>query len=146
MLYYKDSQNNTHYLNDVKILPQGCTLITWEEVQDLKNPPTIEQLKDRKYQKIREDFAKVVNNDVGIYQGGFDSAIKLDAAKRLAEAAGQTQTTFYDADNIAHTLTLAEAQNIIIAVALAYQSSFAVKQGRMVIVKNATTAEEINLA
>jgi len=78
------------------------------------------------------------------YQGGFDSAIKLDAAKRLAEAAGLTSVTFYDASDVAQTLTLPDAMVVVLTVAGAYQASLAKKQAAMVAIDAASTKTKIN--
>lgn len=107
----------------------------------------IEALKIYKKDEIRAAFdidsnANITLNGI-IWQGGYDKAMRLDAAKRLAELAGQTSTVFYDLTNVGHTLTIAEADAVILAISLAYQTSFARKQAHMIAIDAATTVAEV---
>jgi hypothetical protein len=77
------------------------------------------------------------------WNGGFDSAIKLDAAMRLAQSAGLTTVDFYDKSNVAHTLSIADATTVVQAIAGAYQTVFAKKQSKMISIANATTISEV---
>jgi len=60
-----------------------------------------------------------------IYNGGFDSAIKLDAAKRLNETAGLTEVTFYDIDNKPNSLSIGGATVVIMTIANKFQTDLA---------------------
>lgn len=85
---------------------------------------------------IRKNFRETENQPVtdsnGItWNGGFQSAIRLDAAKRLAETAGQTTVTFYDVDNIGHSLSIADATSVVMQVAEAFQTKYAAKQAAL---------------
>lgn len=151
MLHYKSPTNELFHLSSqeyIKDLPPNCTQITWDEVKEIQNPATLEETKERKRNQIRLNFDTVANQPVIInsvnYHGGFESAIKLDAAKRLMEAAGLSQVIFFDTSNQPHTLTLVEAQNVVIQVASAYQTALANKQAKMVLVSQAQTKEEVN--
>jgi hypothetical protein len=93
---------------------------------------------------ITASTANITVNSI-IYSGGFDSAIKLDAAMRLSQAANQTSVTFYDVSNIGHILTLADALTVVIAVSTAYQVALARKQTALVNINNATTVDQVNL-
>ena len=103
--------------------------------------------KSKKQTEIRNSFnaeleLPVIINGIS-YSGGFDSAIKLDAAKRLVEALGATEVTFYDVGNVGHILNLVDAQSVITAIAIDYQTKFGIKQTKMVAVDNATTIQEV---
>lgn len=100
-----------------------------------------------KAQKIRDSLNDIPPVTVGTvsYHGGYESAMKLDGAKRIAESAGMTSVVFYDIDNIGHTLTLTEAQNVVLAVGSDYQTRFGVKQARMVALEAAVSISEVEV-
>lgn len=104
--------------------------------------PYLPQLKLDKKTEIKNAFESNSNSQVlasGYYwNGGFDSAIKLDAAMRLSQAAGQPSATFYDVDNLAHVLAFADALVIVITVAGTYQYNLAKKQQLTVAIETAT--------
>lgn len=99
------------------------------------NVPTLEESKTSAARAIRAAFLisaeAPVNSNGQVWNGGFDSAIKLDAAYRLAQAAGANEVTFYDANNTAHTLDFASALTVVIGVSAAYQATLATKQSLM---------------
>lgn len=101
----------------------------------------LDELKQYKYQEIRNAFETeavqpVTVNGV-IYHGGYDSGLKLDGAKRNSVLSGLSDVVFYDVDNVGHTLTITQANDVIIAVATKYQQDFAKKQSLMTTIKNA---------
>ncbi len=65
------------------------------------------------------------------WSGGFDSALKIDAAKRMAQMAGLTAVSIFDAANVEHALSLAEAEVVILTIGADYQTKFAQKQALM---------------
>ncbi len=90
----------------------------------------------RRLDKIRGKFsidslAPIEDANGVIWDSGFDTAVKLDAAMRLSESMGATEVTFYDSVNDAHVLTMAEAKTVIQLVAIQYQSLLATKQSEM---------------
>lgn len=132
----------------------------WSQVQEwsdanggIPNYDDSEELlnkaKESKRSEIRSAFdsesaSPVVVNNVS-YHGGFDSAIKLDAAKRLAETAGMTQVEFFDIDNVGHVLSLEDAQQVVVEVSGKYQQDLAKKQALMVQIKNATAEADLEV-
>jgi len=100
--------------------------------------------KEAKRTEVRTAYELDAGADVTVgtivYQGGFDSAIKLDAAKRLAEAAGLLDVTFFDSTNNPQVLLLADAQLVILSVAAAFQTALARKQAAMVKIDKSTTS------
>ena len=109
---------------------------------------TLAQAKEAKKSAIRAAFEAASNANIPVagvvYQGGYEKAMRLDAAKRLAELAGQTSTVFYDITNVGRTLTIAQATVIVLAISAAYQTGFARKQARMVAIDAATTMADIS--
>lgn len=103
--------------------------------------------KEAKRNAIREEFETQSNEPVVVssvsYHGGYDSTMKLDGAKRMAELSGMTSVEFFDINNVGHTLTLTEAQEVILAVGGDYQARFANKQARMNALEACTTVEEV---
>jgi hypothetical protein len=63
-----------------------------------------------------------------VWNGGFDSAIKLDAARRLSESAGAPGVEFFDVSNVGHQLSFADALVVCITVASVYQNTLSKKQ------------------
>lgn len=109
----------------------------------------IDVIKTEKKKQIRDIFTKVsmapVTDSNGVvWNGGFDSAVKLDAAKRLAETAGLTNVVFFDVSNEAHTLLIDEASTVVLTVANAYQTVLAQKQSLLLQITNATTIEDVD--
>jgi hypothetical protein len=108
----------------------------------------LEPLKDIIRSQVRNSFlysSLLPVSAIGFaWDGGFDSALKLDGAKRLAELAGLSNVTFYSADNVGHDLSIADAAQVVLAVAGAYQTAFARKQSAMVAIDAATTIEQVN--
>jgi len=125
-------------------------------VQELANgfeAPTEAELlanaKQAKQSQIRDEFEVASNLPVEVngvsYVGGFESAIKLDAAKRMAEQAGVIEVVFFDINNDPNVLSLTDATAVVLSVGADYQTKFATKQARMVAVSNATTIEEVEV-
>jgi hypothetical protein len=108
----------------------------------------ISEIKSTKKDAIRtsfeDDIALPVVVNLVSYAGGMDSALKLDAAKRLAEAMGLTSVTFFDINNAPQVLLLADALAVVVAVGVAYQTSLARKQAALVKIDNANTETNIN--
>lgn len=105
------------------------------------------KVKEAKRNKIRAEFEVASNLPVEVngvsYVGGFESAIKLDAAKRMAEQAGSAEVVFFDINNDPHVLSLADATVVVLSVGADYQTKFATKQAKMVAVEMATTIQEV---
>lgn len=110
-------------------------------------PPTLERVKARRSQAIRDAYEAACLDPVpalGVaWNGGFDSAIKLDAAMRLAQAAGTTDVTFFDVDNVGHPLAFQDALKVVVTVAADYQTKLARKQACMAAIASATTVEDV---
>ena len=104
-----------------------------------------------KKQQIRAAFTTaaalpVTDANGIIWDGGYDSALKLDAAKRMAELAALTNVTLFDSTNTAQTLTIAQANTVILAIGADYQTKFTTKQSLMAQVDAlATTATQADL-
>lgn len=78
-----------------------------------------------------------------VFHAGYDSGMRLDAAKRLAELAGLTECTFTDTSNVPHTYSIADAAYVVLMIASHYQTAFQQKQVWSVEIKNATTIAEL---
>ncbi len=110
----------------------------------LDRPFILAEAQEIKKNEVRTDFLLSEQTPVNGYNGGFDSAIKLDAAMRLAETAGQTDVTFFDVLNQPHVLTLAEAKAVVLAVAGTYQVLLAKKQTLFSAISSADTQEQLD--
>lgn len=113
-------------------------------------PPddTLDFAKDAKRDEIRILFESEANANIPAigtsWQGGIDSALKLDAAKRLAEAVGATTVEFFDAADIGHDLDMADATAVTIAVGVAYQTALAKKKAAFRAIEAATSQADID--
>lgn len=128
-------------LSDGASIPKGHRF--WDEYEEwlaAGNTPdpafTLEQLKDKKRQEIRHAYATAASQPVtdanGVtWNGGYESAMKLDAAIRLAELAGATDVTLYDITNAGHLLPLADAKAVVLVIGDYVQTQFAKKQQLM---------------
>lgn len=109
--------------------------------------PTLAELKASKIVEIRMAYEAAALTPVDAlgftWDGGFDSAIKLDAAKRLCEAAGQTSVTFFDTNNVAHDLNFTDALTVCISVAVAFQIQLAKKQTLFAQINAATSKTQV---
>lgn len=155
---YKLQQNSIKRLADGASIPLADGNRDYEEYKqwlsegnipepEFTDAELLANAKEAKRNKIRQAFnteseAPVLVGTVS-YHGGFDSATKLDGAKRMVEIAGGTEVTFFDVDNLPHVLTLAEATTVILTIGADYQTKFATKQAKMVQVENATTILEV---
>jgi len=89
----------------------------------------IEQIRIDKKQELTNAFnlesIKPVEVNSISYNGGFESAIKLDAAKRLNETAGLTEVSFYGIDNKPNVLSIGDATVVIMTIANKFQTDLA---------------------
>lgn len=101
-----------------------------------------------KQDEVRNAFLLDISAPVAVasvsYHAGIDSGIKLDGAVRLAVKAGQTSVVFTDINNQPNTLTIAQADAVVIAVGTDYQSKFLRKQQAMVSIANASDLTSVN--
>ena len=94
----------------------------------------LEQAKIVKASSIRGGFdyylsLGVTDGNAVKWDAGFDTAIKLDGARRFAETFGMTTVDLFDYNNQLHNSTLAEALAVIGLVAGDYQRVLAIKNG-----------------
>ena len=113
--------------------------IATKSVVDFVPDFVLADAKNIKHSEIRSAFNTAallpVTDSNGIaWSGGFDSAMKMDAAKRMAELAGLTEVALFDDANAEHVLNMADAAQVILTVGAVYQTKFAHKQALMVAV------------
>lgn len=155
---YKLQQNSVKRLSDGASIPFADGNKDYEEYKQwlakggIPEPEftaveLLAQAKETKRNQIRNAFNAQAELPVVVgtvsYHGGFDSASKLDAAKRMVEASGGLKVTFFDTTNLPHVLTLLEAATVILTIGADYQTKFATKQAKMAQVENATTILEV---
>jgi len=105
-------------------------------VIDYMPPFVLADAIQQKYNEIRAAFKMAISLPITdasgvIWDGGYDSALKIDAAKRLAVLAGQTTLDIYDKNNNAHNLSLSDVDNIVLLIGDDYQTKFKKKQAFM---------------
>lgn len=109
--------------------------------------PGLAQVKSAQLATIATDFqaassTSVTDSTGNSWTGGFDSAQAIYGAAQLAQAGGAATVTIFDASNIGHALTIAEATAVAAAVGSAYQTAFAKYQALKVAIAAATTVAE----
>jgi hypothetical protein len=108
----------------------------------------LDTIKSESKDKIRKAYKVSIDQNVtanGVdYNGGSDSAIKLKAAMDLAEANGDSNVTFFDAQNEANALSLADAKSVVLQIWADYQSKLSMKQSLFVSIDAATNLSEVD--
>lgn len=112
------------------------------------NEDLLKQAKVSTSRTIRASFESAVNTPVLIHSaewnGGMDSALSIDGAIRLAEQAGATDITLFDAANNDHLVDIATGKTIAAAIGIDYQTKFAQKQQLMRAIASASTETELD--
>jgi hypothetical protein len=75
---------------------------------------------------------------------GFDSVMKLDAARRLAIENSLPDITFYDVDKTAHVLTIAEATAVVTELGIQLQEILGKKNAIINSIKAASTEADLS--
>ncbi|WP_159239824.1 hypothetical protein [Zhongshania aliphaticivorans] len=70
------------------------------------------------------DMAADISAESYVWNGGMESSLALDGARRMAIEAEMTSVTLHDITNTPRSLTLAQAKTVCLAVSGAYQVKF----------------------
>lgn len=150
---HRNMQGNSYFYGNLKLLePLELRAALADGITEWTAPPKSEPTEEQQLQsaKLNKDYAIRASfdwhldqpldlNDIG-WTAGFDSAIRLDAARRLAV---DEAVTFYDADNGAHTLTLDEAAVVVNLIAASFQTALEAKNSAYTEVNLAETLEDV---
>ena len=128
---FYDETGATYEIADLGIAPEPEWTTTKQFVLSYAKNLKKQQIRDA----FRDAFAAADAPPVDAlslkWNGGYDSALKLDAAKRLAELVGKREVVLYDIYNTGHKMNVTDAETVIIAVGADYQKKFAKKQTLM---------------
>jgi hypothetical protein len=131
------ANGNSDYQQYLIWVAQGNTVTPAQtKAEILADAVTSKQNEIRTAYDIQAVLPVVDANSIS-WNGGFDSCIKLDAAKRLSESAGLTNVTFYDYNNDSHSLLIADALTVILTISQAFQTTMATKQTKMLAINSA---------
>jgi hypothetical protein len=130
----------------------GATPLPAEEIVAAYNP--LPAQKDKLKEMVRERFEQQSSAPVEIsgvfYHGGMDSVLKIDGARRtvaegiaLGIISADTHVTITDVDNYPHEMSVEQATEVAVIIALAYQQAFLEKQALMVAIEEAATVEQL---
>jgi len=138
---FYDASGGIHVINDLGVSPDPAWTTT--------KPFILPEAQEAKLDEIRTAFQAAADlpfTDVnGItWNGGYDSAMRMDAAKRMAQLNSAMDVTFYDINNAAHTLLIADAESVVLAIGADYQTKFAAKQGFMLQVDAAASQADLD--
>lgn len=118
----------------------------WETTWTV-NSPTLEQARDYKLKEIEADYESDKSIPINAYgadwKGGFESAQGVDSAARMAAKMGATTVTLYDVRGVTYTKTIAEAEEVALAIGTAFQTIYGIAAGRRVAVSDAKTITEV---
>jgi len=155
---YQKMQGNTKVYGNLKLLtvPELSAakvdgIADWVKPVQTAPSESEQLLANKGYKKsgIRSDFSIAIDEDVIhnsiTWNGGYDSVLKLDAAKRLASLNSLTTVDFFDINNVANTLTIIEAEEVIKVLGADYQGKFVIKQSLFVDIDNAVDQDELDL-
>lgn len=150
MKYFKGSNKRIHAFEDDgsqdHLITDDMAEISESEKDDLLKPD-LDTQRINKANKIRTDFKTsitTVNADGTSWNGGMESALSIDGAIRLAEQAGATDITLFDAENNEHLVDVATGKAIAAAIGIDYQTKFAQKQQLMRAIASASTETELD--
>jgi hypothetical protein len=126
---------------------------TWAEIVSKDATLQLEIAKYEQKELIRENFlvdtlqpVEVVdeNGDDTVWNGGFDSAMRLDAALRLTQKLeGYTTCIIHDYFNVSHEYTFSGVDIVTVAIGGAYQQKFGKKEALLVQIDDADTIDEV---
>jgi hypothetical protein len=147
--YYGGITDTTHTLISDKSVPYGqANWWTYETGQFTLTETGLSERKLEKKAEIKSAFESHENDPVEAlsvqWNGGYESAMKLDAAKRMSELTALTVVTFFDLDNQAHSLSIDDATIVILTVGNAYQMLFQKKQSLYQQIDNANDATTLD--
>jgi hypothetical protein len=110
--------------------------------------------KEGRRNMIRHCYEQIDNVPIEVngvfFNGGYDSVLKLDAARRLVLesinlglAPPETTVTFFDANNVGHAYSVEDALVIVLTLGNLVQGYFSNKQAKMTAIDEATTVAEV---
>ena len=137
-IYVPIDESNSYYQAVKKYIEDGGVVEPAYSLDDVKNI---------KKNEIKSAFLKasvepITVNDV-TWNGGYESATKINGAIQLAQALGQETVILYDIENKPHEMSLADAQNVVIEIGKKYQADLAKKQSLYAEIEEATTIDEL---
>jgi len=142
----EEEYNNIEWLDD-RDKP------SWPEIVSKDSTIQLELTKEDQKDLVRNDFyidtlqpVHVIdeNDEETWWNGGFDSAIRLDAALRLTQKIpGYTTCIIHDYYNESHEYTFSGVDIITVAIGSDYQQKFGRKEALLVDIENASGIEEV---
>jgi len=143
---YSYEDDVTQEYLDEKINELGLSPISDKDLIILRQP-NLEDVRISKKDELTNAFILESLKNIEInnifYNGGFDSAIKLDAEKRLKESTGLTEVIFYGIDNNPNKISIEDATTVIKTIANKFQDDLAKYQGLKVQLSSAKDIDTI---
>jgi len=125
----------------------------WSAIVSKDTVLQLEIAKDEQKELIRENFyvdtlkQVQVEDENGVdtwWNGGFDSAVRLDAALRLTQKIpGYTTCVIHDYFNESHTYTFSGVDIITVAIGASFQYKFGRKEALLVAIDSASGIEDV---
>lgn len=148
MLYFKTQTNQIGYLASEELLPEGCTLISYQELEDIKNPPSLEVVKTQKVEEIEKHRDKACVQNVitlsRVWQADKRSQELVGQSITLAQAGLPLPTTWRDYNNSDMTITsINDLLAIAGAMASQTKSAYSTSWARKVSINLATTVQDV---
>ena len=148
MLYFKTQTNQIGYLASEDLLPQGSTLISYQELEDIKNPPNLNAEKAQKVQEIENQRDKVCTQNVQalsrVWQADKRSQELVGQSITLAQAGLPLPATWRDYNN--NDMTITSINDLLAiggAMATQTQSAYSTSWARKASINTATTIQGI---
>jgi len=119
----EQARNFQAYVPDISTTPPSVVLVPSLQLQQAKAA----QRALIKAAFITASTANVTDSSGIVWEGGIDSGNAIFLACQLAQQAGQTTITLYDASKAPHSMTIAEGMGVAALIGTAYQEALAKK-------------------
>jgi len=108
------------------------SLFQWNGTTIVSKPPTLQQAQTAQRALIKSSFitastANVTDSNGIVWEGGIQSGNSIFLGCQLAQQAGQSTITLYDANKAPHSMTIAEGMGAAALIGAAYQEALAKK-------------------
>jgi len=145
------TEANAQLVDEDSPAPFNGSWYTWDGNEISHSEAGLDHLKEEKKKIIRREFSEIENDPVTdasgiVWNGGFNSAVAIDGATRIAETMASTTVGIHDIKNSKHELLVADARAVAAIIGSAWSAQFTIKQERMVACDSATNKQEIDAA
>lgn len=141
---YIEIEDTTERINDAVVDLDKNEIVKRTQSNDEKIESKKAELLSEAKALYTEKYTESVQVAGIDYQGGYDSAIKLNAKRTLISEAGLEEVSFVDVNDDIIVLTLEEAKQVCISVAMDYENKFHSYKAKKREINSCTTLTQLN--